>query len=232
MDSKHTLTSSRVVIQMLITVVLIPLLPLVISARWDWWEAWALAIVLILGFAASRLLAARRRPVLLTERARFVQHHDPEPWDRLLAPLVGPGSALILIIAGLDARFAWSLPPSTPIKVAALVVLVAGLSLGSWALMENRFFSGIVRIQSDRDQKVVSTGPYRWIRHPGYSGALLTYFAAPALLGSIWAFVPALFLAVALIIRTSQEDLTLRRRLEGYAQYAQKVRYRLVPFVW
>jgi protein-S-isoprenylcysteine O-methyltransferase Ste14 len=99
--------------------------------------------------------------------------------------------------------------------------------------MENRFFSGTVRIQKERGHHVISTGPYAVVRHPGYAGALLTYFATPLLLDSPWTFVPVAFMAVVLIIRTDLEDRTLKHELSGYKEYAtQKTRYRLLPGIW
>lgn len=224
--------SPQAVLPLMVVVVLIPFLPLLISGRWDWWEAWAYAVIWILGFVVSRLLAVRRHPDILAERARFARHANAEPWDRLLAPLVGVGSGFIPLVAGLDARFAWSPPFSGLAKAAALVVILAGYVVASYALIENRFFSGMVRIQTDRDHRVVSTGPYRWVRHPGYAGAMLTYLATPVFLDSAWAFVPVAVLGVALVVRTRLEDRTLQEQLPGYREYAGRVRYRLVPGVW
>ncbi len=212
--------------------VIVPLLPLLLSGRWDWWEAWAYAILSILGFAISRYLAGRRHPDLLRERARMLQHADAEPWDRVLARLVGLGGALISLAAGLETRFAWSSEFSLGAKVVCLAIIVAGYALGSYALIENRFFSGMVRIQIERGHHVVSSGPYRWVRHPGYAGALLAYLASPFLLDSLWAFYIALLLALGVIIRTELEDKTLQHRLDGYREYADRVRYRLVPGLW
>jgi len=203
-----------------------------ISWRWDWWEAWVYAVICILGFAISRALAARRHPDLLAERARFMQHENAKPWDKLLAPLIGFGGGLIPLAAGLDARFHWSPTFSLPVKTLSLVIILAGYALASYALIENRFFSGMVRIQTDRGHQVVSSGPYRWMRHPGYAGGLLSYLATPFFLDSLWAFLPAAFLTIVLVIRTDWEDRTLQDELEGYRDYAKRVRYRLLPGVW
>jgi protein-S-isoprenylcysteine O-methyltransferase Ste14 len=232
MNSQQRTISPRVIVQMLFFVVVIPFLPLLISWRWDWWEAWVFAIICILGFAISRALAARRHPDLLAERARFMQHEDAKPWDKILAPLVGLGGGLIPLVAGLDALFDWSPTFSLPVKILSLVILLAGYALGSYALIENRFFSGMVRIQTDRDHQVVSSGPYRWMRHPGYAGALWSYLAMPLFLDSGWAFLPAVFLTIVLIIRTNLEDRVLQDELEGYRDYVKRVRYRLLPGVW
>jgi len=190
MNNLQRTISPRVVVLMLFFVVVIPFLPLLISWRWDWGEAWVYAIICILGFAISRVLAARRHLDLLAERARFMQHEDAKPWDKSLAPLVGLGGGLVPLVAGLDALFDWSPTFSLPVKIVSLVIILAGYALGSYALIENRFFSGMVRIQIDRGHQVVSSGPYRWMRHPGYAGALLTYLATPLFLDSLWAFLP------------------------------------------
>ena len=222
----------RVVVQLLVFVGVIPFLPLLISRRWDWWEAWVYAIIYILGFVLSRMLAAQRHPDLLAERARFTQHENAKSWDKWLAPLVGLGGGLIPLAAGLDALFDRSPVFNLPVKILALVIILAGYALGSYALIENRFFSGMVRIQTDRGHHVVSSGPYRWLRHPGYAGALLAYLATPLFLDSWWAFLPAVLLTILLVIRTALEDRTLQDELTGYREYAGQVRYRLLPGVW
>ncbi len=232
MDSRSSMLTPRVLIISFLFVVVAPFLPLLISQQWDWWQAWVYAIVSIAGFVISRALAARRNPGLLAERSRFLRHEDAKPWDKTLAPLVGLGGALVPLVAGLDARFGSSADFGLPIELAALAVLVGGYVLASYALIENAYFSGMVRIQTDRGQHVISSGPYRWVRHPGYAGALLAYLATPLLLDSLWTFVPALFLTVVLIIRTNLEDKTLQAELDGYRDYAQRVRYRLLPGVW
>jgi protein-S-isoprenylcysteine O-methyltransferase Ste14 len=230
-DRQRTITP-RVALQLLLFVVLAPFLPLLISWRWRWWEAWVYAIVCILGFAISRALAARRNPGLLAERARFLRHKDAAPWDKVLAPLVGLGGALIPLVAGFDAWFGWSPAFGLPVKILSLLSILAGYTLGAYALIENPFFSGMVRIQKDRQQKVVTSGPYRWVRHPGYAGALLTYLAVPFFLDALWALVPVVFLAFVLVIRTRLEDRTLHAQLEGYGAYARRVRYRMIPGIW
>ena len=232
MNDQQKLITPRVILQVLFFIVLIPFLPLLISRQWDWWEAWVYAIISILGFIISRVLAARRHPDLIAERARFLQHDDAKAWDKQLAPLVGLGGGLIPLVVGLDALFDWSPAFSIPVKIISLIAILLGYALGSYALIENRFFSGMVRIQVERGHQVVSSGPYRWIRHPGYAGALLTYWATPLFLDSRWAFLPVVFLSVVLVIRTRLEDKVLQVELDGYQEYTHSVRYRLVPGLW
>jgi protein-S-isoprenylcysteine O-methyltransferase Ste14 len=232
MEQKKLKISPAMLAQMLFFILIIPLLPLLISWRWDWWEGWAYALISILGFFISRVLAARRHPDLLAERARFAQQPDAKSWDKWLAPAVALGSGLVPLVAGLDALFGWTAPFSLPVKLVALLVILAGYALGSYALVANRYFSGMVRIQHERNHHVVSSGPYHWMRHPGYAGALITYLAVPFFLDSLWALAPALVISGLLVVRTAWEDATLQAELDGYQTYARQVRYRLLPGVW
>lgn len=230
-DTKRTFTL-KVIAQLLVVVFILPLLPLLISGAWDWWEAWIYAVTATLGFILSRALAVKRHPDILRERARSMEMKDAKSWDRILAPVMGLGSVLILIAAGLDKLYGWTPPFSLPVKIVALIVIIFGYVLGTWALMENRFFSGVVRIQTDRGHHVVTTGPYRFVRHPGYVGVLWTYLAMPFFLDSTWSFIPAGLTLLALILRTALEDKTLQTELPGYKEYAQKTKYRLFPGIW
>ena len=232
MSEKESILTPRVVLMLLIFIVGVPLLPLLISWDWAWWEAWAYAALTILGFGISRYLASRKNPDLLIERGKFLQHDNPEPWDKIISPLMGLGGGLIPLVAGLDARFGSVLYLPLWVRLVSLGVIFVGYALGSYALIANRFFSGMVRIQTDRGHQVVSSGPYRWVRHPGYAGALLTYLTTPLLLESLWTFVPVVMMTVLLVVRTVLEDRTLQEKLEGYREYTQEVRYRLIPGIW
>jgi protein-S-isoprenylcysteine O-methyltransferase Ste14 len=225
--------SMKIVFQLLIVVVFLPLLPMIISGRWDWWEAWAFALILFLGFILSRVLAARRHPGIIAERAGSMDREDAKPWDRTLAPAMALGGMVIPIIAGLDERFAWTPEPiSLPIKIAAIAVMILAYIFSSWAMIENAYFSGIVRLQTDRGHSVCTTGPYRFIRHPGYVGAFWSYLAMPLLLDTAWGFIVVVLLLVVIIVRTRLEDRTLQEELPGYREYAQQVKYRLFPGIW
>lgn len=222
----------RVIFIILFFIVAIPALPLLISKQWGWWEAWVYLILSIFSFAVSRLLAARKNPDIIIERSKFMQHDNTQPWDKLLAPLSGIGGGLFPIIAGLDALLGWSPSYTKSLKILALSILLAGYVLTSYALIVNRFFSGTVRLQTERGHHVITNGPYRWVRHPGYLGAILTYLATPIFLDSCWVFVPAFFVTFILVIRTALEDRFLQTELEGYREFSQKVRYRLFPGFW
>lgn len=222
----------RIILQVVINIIMVPLLPLLISTRWDWWEAWFLAGLFILGFVISRVLVRRRHPQLIAERSDFLKQPGVKPWDKILVPLLSLGGALVMVYAGLDDLYHFSAPVGLWVRLAGMLVVTLGYALSSYALVENAFFSAAVRIQTERGQTVVSTGPYRWVRHPGYLGGILVYVGVPLLLGSVLALLPALFLLVTLVYRTRMEDMVLQDELQGYRDYASRVRYRLLPPLW
>ena len=230
-DRKNALTFAGIV-RMLFVAGIACFLPLLVSGRWDWWEGWVFAFLFMGNFIVSRVLLFRSNPDLAAERERSMKKEDTKSWDKVLAPLMALGGVLISVTAGLDVRFGGSPVFSFPLQIVALLLILAGLLLGTRALLANRFFSGVVRIQSDRGHTVESGGPYRHVRHPGYAAALLSFIAIPVFLNSLWALLPAALMGVISILRTSLEDRTLQEELEGYREYAQRVRYRLVPGVW
>jgi protein-S-isoprenylcysteine O-methyltransferase Ste14 len=143
-----------------------------------------------------------------------------------------PASIALPIVAGLDVGAPGWTHASLVELVIGVVLALAGGGLTIWALAENAFFEPSVRLQSDRGQRVCSTGPYRFVRHPGYVGAMLVGFCVAPVVGSRWALIPAAVQACALIVRTRYEDRMLHESLEGYADYARETRYRLFPGVW
>ncbi|MBN2115767.1 MAG: isoprenylcysteine carboxylmethyltransferase family protein [Anaerolineales bacterium] len=222
----------RAIVLLVLLVFVPPLIPMIISGQWDWWEAWVYAIGSGLIFIVSRILAGRRHPDLLSERARYMEAKDTKSWDKILAPLVGVGSILVYVAAGLDRYYGGSPGFSLGVKLIALAVLLFGYIFSSAAVVENRFFAGTVRIQTERGHQVVSSGPYRFVRHPGYAGAVWGYLGVPIWLDSSWAFVPALLLIGVLILRTALEDKTLQDELPGYKEFTRETRYRLIPGIW
>lgn len=168
----------------------------------------------------------------LKERANYDTHENTQPWDKWLSPLVAFGSVFILLAAGLDELFNWS--PDFPLawELIGLALILIGYSLGSYAFVVNAFFSGTVRLQPERGHRVVSSGPYGWMRHPGYLGSLIASLGMPLLLESIWAFIPVLIFGYFFVLRTRLEDRFLQQNLPGYSEYAKNVRFRLLPGVW
>ncbi len=198
-----------------------------------WPMGWAFILTVLVSTVVSRLFLFLRNPGLVSERARFMRAEGAKRWDLALVPvivLIGP--LVQWIVAGLDYRFGWSPAMAPALQVAGLAVLALGYALSTWAMFSNPFFAAVVRIQKERGHTVVSGGPYRYVRHPGYAGGILGNLATAIALGSLWALVPTAVVALLTILRTALEDRTLRQELEGYEAYAQRVRYRLLPGVW
>lgn len=174
------------------------------------------------------LMAAFVDPTLLNER----QSPASGNVDRLTRPL---GVALVLVhwvIAGLDVgRLHWSVVP-WPVQAAGVAGFVAALAVNFWAMRVNRFYSSVVRIQPDRGHQPVVDGPYRFVRHPGYAATLFAMFSGGIALGSWLAMIPVLGFAALFIRRTLLEDRMLQQELAGYSEYAQRVKYRLMPGIF
>jgi protein-S-isoprenylcysteine O-methyltransferase Ste14 len=198
----------------------------------DWPFAWAYLAVLLVASILAVPLIVRRHPGLIEERMRAGRGSGHKGWDRALVTALGVATAAVWIVAGLDRRFGWSPRPEPVLGVVALVVGSLGAALSFWAMMANPFFSAVVRIQSDRDHRVVSTGPYATVRHPGYAGAIVANLAIPVVLGSRWALAVGVLIGAILLVRTALEDRTLKGELAGYGAYAARVRWRLFPGVW
>jgi len=199
----------------------------------DWWEGWAYVAQAVVVLVVSRAILIRKNPDLARERADAGKKENVKSWDRVLMPIMStflPVAAWI--VAGLDERFGWSADLPDGIQAGALAMIFAGSMFGTWAMIANRFFSSHVRIQADRGQSVISGGPYRFMRHPGYAGGVVSWIASPLFFGSWWTAIPAVLGMAATVVRTALEDRTLREELPGYGEYARKVRYRLVPGVW
>ncbi len=202
------------------------------SGRLDWGMAWVYVGLTTAFGLGSRIIMQWKTPELIAERGQSFDKEDAESWDKVLMPLGIIAAIVMLIVAGLDKRFEWS--PNLPLvlHITAFVIAALGFSLSTWATLVNRFFSAVVRIQRERGHTVVSSGPYRLIRHPAYAGTVVNSLATPLLLGSLWALIPAALAVCLLIFRSALEDRTLQEELEGYHDYAARVRYRLLPGVW
>ncbi len=201
------------------------------AGRIDWWPAWAALAVMSVWTAATAFIVLYYNPSLLAER--LGPRKGEKTLDAAIVSLMGLVTLVRYIVAGLDQRYGWTGSVPVEAQLVALALCALGYDvLFVWATAANTFFSRIVRIQSERGHAVVTSGPYRWVRHPAYAGAILYELAVSILLASWPAFVASVASVLLLVLRTAFEDRTLRVELVGYAEYARRVRYRLMPGIW
>jgi protein-S-isoprenylcysteine O-methyltransferase Ste14 len=199
------------------------------AGRLDWPWAWVLLGTYLVMIGVNAVVLFHLNPELIARRAESA---GQKGWDRLVSGLWAVTGLAGLIVAGLDFRFGWTGPLPFGVHLAGALGYTLGFALFSWAMASNAYFSTIVRVQADQGHTVCTTGPYHFVRHPGYVGAILQSLVAPLLLGSLWAFVPGALAAALLVVRTVLEDRTLHAELTGYEAYARSVRFRLIPGIW
>ncbi len=213
--------------------IFIPSVLLFCGGDLGWWQGWVYSVLLFFVGVGGRILAEKRHPGILAERASMEKAHNAKPWDKVLAPLMAISLSFpLVIVAGLDHRYGWT--PLFPIwiNILGLVIILLGYAFATWALIENRFFSTTVRIQTERGHSVCDSGPYKIVRHPGYAGNLLALAGIIMALDSLWTLIPVAAALLIAVIRTSLEDKTLHEELKGYTEYAGRVRYRLFPGIY
>lgn len=196
-----------------------------------WPEGW---LYMLIQFGSSTFMVfwlKRNNPELLKVRAD-VRKRVTKAWDKTILILIIVTCAPLFVLPGLDAvRYQWSHVPA-PLKIIGFTGLILSSGLIFWVVRTNPYSSAAVEIQKDRGHKVITTGPYEYVRHPMYVGAILSFFSIPLALGSLVTFIPAIILTALMVTRTHLEDKTLRQELDGYTAYAETVRYRLIPGVW
>lgn len=203
------------------------------AGRLDLPRAWIYVVTISIQTFVSVVVISRFNPTLITGRAQSISKRDVKAWDKILMPMgLIMQYVVLLAVIGLDVgRFQWS-NLGILYSMAGFVMLVVGGVLGVWAAASNPYYEALVRIQKDKDHKVVTAGPYAIVRHPGYVGAILATVSAPLIIGSVFGLVPAGAVVILLFIRTELEDEVLHNELDGHSDYAQKVKYRLLPGIW
>ncbi len=222
-----------VVLNVAATAVIFPALILLLAGNWRWVEGWILALWLVVMIDFNVIYLYRKDPALLAERTSSPSSGNQKAWDKVLIFFIFATAILWLLVLPLDAeRFHWS--PSFPLwlKIVGGVALVPALYLIERATIDNTYLSTRVRIQSERQQHVITTGVYGFVRHPLYLGCALMMFGAPLLVGSLVGLILTLIGMVLIGGRITGEEKMLAEELEGYAEYKHKVKYRLIPLVW
>jgi len=199
------------------------------TLEWGW--AWLWLAIYLGSTLVNAWFLMRRSPELVAERGR--PGGAARRWDAVVSGVWALAQFVALpLVAGLDVRFGWTGPIGVGWHIAGAVLFAVGLGVFGWGMVANAYFSTAARIQDDRGQTVCRTGPYRFVRHPGYAASILQGVGSALLLGSVWALVPAVIAAGAIVERTRLEDRMLHAELPGYTTYAADVRYRLLPGVW
>jgi len=225
--------SPRQWIRLVVVYLLIPLILLICGGDLGWWQAWLYSLLILAAGIGGRMWAEQRHPGLLAERQNIENIQNAKAWDKVLAPLMAVSVGYPMVfVAGLDHRYNWSSEFPLWLIVSGFILISLGYAFASWALAENRFFSSVVRIQTDRGHVVCDSGPYRFVRHPGYAGSILALFGIVLALGSVWTLIPAAVASIIAVIRTVLEDQTLQEELPGYRDYSRRVRYRLIPWIY
>jgi len=225
--------SIRQWISLVAVYLLIPLILLIGGGDLGWWQAWLYSFLIVFAGIGGRVWAEKRHPGLTAERQNKKNFQHAKPWDKVLAPLMAVSITFpVAIVAGLDHRYNWS--PEFPFWLIALgfILIALGYGFAAWAFAENRFFFSVVIVRTDRGHVVCDSGPYRFLRHPGYAGNIYPLFGIVLALGSVWTLIPVVVASIISITRTALEDRTLQEELPGYRDYAHRVRYRLIPGIY
>jgi len=228
-DQKEKL-GIRIILKSLSIMLVFVLITFLVAGRLDYWQGWVFNGLNFLFIMLTYLVLFDRKD-LIKERMR--PGAGMKQWDRIYYMVSTPLFFFMFILSILDAtRLLWE--PRVPfvMMLAGIILYTIGQIIVLWAKNANRFFSSVVRIQTDRHQEVCSTGPYRFVRHPGYLGGLIFALATPLMLGSFWGLIPTVITILLMFIRTYMEDSTLRHELPGYWEYTKKVHYRIIPFIW
>ena len=220
----------RLVVSTTASMVILVLCLFLPAGTWAWLRGWLFLFVVIVASIAGTLYLRRVNPEVIAARINRREGTRRRDWN--LGMIFLTTVMAIPILAALDdGRFHW-LPVPWWVCLIGYTFLIAGLAGMTWAQSVNKFFEATVRIQTERGHKVIDTGPYAIVRHPGYAAGYLIFVGMPLALGSLWALVPVILLCPLLVLRTVWEDQMLREELAGYKEYAQRVRYKLVPGIW
>jgi protein-S-isoprenylcysteine O-methyltransferase Ste14 len=218
------------IVSVFAVILIMDLLLFLPAGRLDWPAAWILSALYTIFLLAYAIWGTLKAPDLLEERSRVAE--NVKAWDKVIMAVYTVLLLAVLVLAGLDRGRPRGSELPFALQVLGLAGLCPAVGIISWAIVTNAYLGRMVRIQEDRGHQVITGGPYRYVRHPMYLGIILLFPCMTLFLGSWWALVAAGLISVLMVIRTALEDRTLQAELPGYAEYAQRVRYRLVPGMW
>jgi protein-S-isoprenylcysteine O-methyltransferase Ste14 len=201
------------------------------AGRIDLPRAWFFFGLYFTSLLFNMVIFLKFNPDLIKARSEMFRG-EMRWWDKLFGVLYAMFLFIMFIVCGLDVGRLHVSSNGKEFMAVGVIFFVVGWVFVVWAMVENEFFETTVRIQKERNHRVVITGPYAIVRHPGYAGMILFYGCTPFIIGSLYGLIPAMLLAVAFVFRTYFEDRMLYEELSGYKEYTKKVRYRLVPFIW
>jgi protein-S-isoprenylcysteine O-methyltransferase Ste14 len=221
---------NRYIIRAIVTFLIFGAVIFLLAGRLDYWQGWSYVLLNIVIIFLT-IYIFRDNPELVMERQK------PGPgvkwWDKVFYAFFLPANLAYVVIGPLDSgRYHWTSGFPWYGYVAGFLLYILSHIIKNWAMYVNPYFSSMVRIQKDRGQKVIQKGPYARVRHPGYTSVFFLGTGTALIFGSWWALIPAGFTILLIFIRTWLEDITLQKELEGYREYQNKVRYRLIPGVW
>jgi protein-S-isoprenylcysteine O-methyltransferase Ste14 len=230
MKQRDMPSKASLIIRTVTTILFILAVLFIPAGTLDWPEAWLFLFLYFTLVTGALIWMKKKAPGLLKER--MSRKKETKSWDKKIMIAYSFCLVFLLIVPGLDAvRFRWSNVPLIG-KILGFIGFLPGMALAFWAMKENAYASDVVRIQEDRGHKVCISGPYRYIRHPMYSGVIIIMLCYPLSLGSLFTFIPTSIIIALFVFRTALEDKTLQAELSGYKDYAQKVRSRLLPGIW
>lgn len=218
----------RMCMQMLFQIGII----LIAAGTFDIGQQLLIYLIILAGSYITELcIISRHNPEVLNERVKNIKS-GTKSWDKILLSLYVIFTFVVMnVIIGLDIRLEWPHIGSNYMYIG-LVLYILSVIISTKSLLTNKYFESSSRIQTERNQTVISTGIYAVVRHPGYSSIILWALSIPLLTGTIYTLIPSTVIIILICIRTYLEDKMLKRELKGYPEYSHKVRYRLIPYVW
>lgn len=217
------------IIQLMLTSILIMAVLFASAGTFDYPEAWTLIEVYLIALLTGGVYVGLKNPEVINARGRW--RGGIKKQELVIVTLYSIAALMLLIVAGLDFRYKWSLVPQE-LKLLGIASVFISMAIAYWTMYVNAYLAVLVKVDKKHGQRVITTGPYRHVRHPLYVSLIISLLGMPLILGSYIALIPGVFAIFFLSVRVVFEEQTLMKELKGYRQYMKKTKYRLVPGVW